>query len=114
MAVVVTNQVVSDPGGGAMFVSDPKKPVGGHVVAHAMTTRLSLRKVRVRDDVWKEGSHRAAIGVVLREGSRGDSSSTRVLPSFDGATARCEEGGRFKGGGARDGGKGEVKSEEEG
>lgn len=25
-------QVVSDPGGGAMFVSDPKKPVGGHVV----------------------------------------------------------------------------------
>ena len=26
-------QVVSDPGGGAMFVSDPKKPVGGHVVS---------------------------------------------------------------------------------
>ncbi|KAG2487139.1 hypothetical protein HYH03_014252 [Edaphochlamys debaryana] len=44
VAVVVTNQVVSDPGGGAMFVSDPKKPVGGHVVAHACTTRLSLRK----------------------------------------------------------------------
>ncbi|GIL69835.1 hypothetical protein Vretimale_10120 [Volvox reticuliferus] len=44
VAVVVTNQVVSDPGGGAMFVSDPKKPVGGHVMAHASTTRLSLRK----------------------------------------------------------------------
>lgn len=27
VAVVVTNHVVSDPGGGAMFVSDPKKPV---------------------------------------------------------------------------------------
>lgn len=34
VAVVVTNQVISDPGGGAMFVSDPKKPIGGHVVAH--------------------------------------------------------------------------------
>ncbi|KXZ53172.1 hypothetical protein GPECTOR_7g1064 [Gonium pectorale] len=44
VAVVMTNQVVSDPGGGAMFVSDPKKPVGGHVIAHASTTRLSLRK----------------------------------------------------------------------
>ncbi|KAF5832633.1 Rad51-like protein, partial [Dunaliella salina] len=31
VAVVVTNQVVSDPGGGVTFVSDPKKPVGGHV-----------------------------------------------------------------------------------
>ncbi len=27
-----------------MFVSDPKKAVGGHVVAHASTYRLSLRK----------------------------------------------------------------------
>ena len=30
--------------GGAMFVSDPKKPVGGHVMAHASTIRLSVRK----------------------------------------------------------------------
>ena len=28
MAVVITNQVMSDPSGGAMFVSDPKKAVG--------------------------------------------------------------------------------------
>lgn len=27
-----------------MFVSDPKKAIGGHVVAHASTYRLSLRK----------------------------------------------------------------------
>ena len=27
MAVVITNQVMSDPSGGAMFVADPKKPV---------------------------------------------------------------------------------------
>lgn len=44
VAVVITNQVMSDPSGGAMFVSDPKKPVGGHVMAHASTVRLSARK----------------------------------------------------------------------
>jgi len=44
MAVVITNHVVSDPSGGAVFVADPKKPVGGHVLAHACTIRLSLRK----------------------------------------------------------------------
>jgi meiotic recombination protein DMC1 len=26
------------------FVADPKKPVGGHVLAHASTVRLYLRK----------------------------------------------------------------------
>jgi len=44
VAVLITNQVVSDPSGGAMFVADPKKPVGGHVLAHASTIRISLRK----------------------------------------------------------------------
>ncbi|KAL7711896.1 Meiotic recombination protein DMC1 [Entamoeba marina] len=44
VAVVITNQVMSDPGANAMFVSDPKKPIGGHVIAHASTTRLYLRK----------------------------------------------------------------------
>ncbi|KNC50599.1 RAD51/dmc1 protein [Thecamonas trahens ATCC 50062] len=53
IAVFITNQVVSDPGGGAMFVSDPKKPVGGHVLAHASTTRLSLRKGRGNQRVCK-------------------------------------------------------------
>ena len=32
VAVLITNHVMSDPSGGAMFVSDPKKPVGGHVM----------------------------------------------------------------------------------
>ena len=45
IAVYITNQVVSDPGG-QMFTADPKKPVGGHVMAHASTTRLYLRKGR--------------------------------------------------------------------
>ena len=53
VAIYITNQVVSDPGGGSMFVADPKKPVGGHVVAHASTTRLSLRKGRGEQRICK-------------------------------------------------------------
>jgi meiotic recombination protein DMC1 len=53
VAVFITNQVVSDPGAGAMFVADPKKPVGGHVLAHASTTRLYLRKGRGEQRVCK-------------------------------------------------------------
>ena len=32
--------------GAAMFTADPKKPIGGHILAHASTTRLYLRKGR--------------------------------------------------------------------
>ena len=32
---------MSDPAGGMTFVADPKKHVGGHVLAHASTVRLS-------------------------------------------------------------------------
>ena len=46
VVVYITNQVVADPGGASMFVADPKKPVGGNILAHASTTRLSLRKGR--------------------------------------------------------------------
>ena len=35
--------MIADPGGG-MFITDPKKPAGGHVLAHAATIRLMLRK----------------------------------------------------------------------
>lgn len=44
VAVVLTNQVMADPGGGMTFVQDVKKPIGGHVLAHASTTRLYVRK----------------------------------------------------------------------
>ena|SRR3990167_6546157 len=44
IAVVITNQVVAQVDGGVMFAADPKKPIGGHIMAHASTTRLSLRK----------------------------------------------------------------------
>lgn len=53
MAVFITNQMCSDPGGGLTFVADPKKPIGGHVLAHASTTRLSLRKGRAENRIAK-------------------------------------------------------------
>ncbi|KAJ9653177.1 Meiotic recombination protein dmc1 [Coniosporium apollinis] len=40
-----TNQVQSDPGTSALFAgADGRKPVGGHVLAHASTIRVLLRK----------------------------------------------------------------------
>ncbi|XP_058477312.1 meiotic recombination protein DMC1/LIM15 homolog isoform X3 [Solea solea] len=36
----------ADPGAGMTFQADPKKPIGGHILAHASTTRISLRKGR--------------------------------------------------------------------
>lgn len=46
VAVVITNQVVAQVDGAAMFAADPKKPIGGNIMAHASTTRLYLRKGR--------------------------------------------------------------------
>jgi DNA repair protein RAD51 len=53
VAVVITNQVTADPGGGAMFVKDNNKPIGGNIIAHASTTRLKLRKGRGENRVMK-------------------------------------------------------------
>ena len=39
VAVVITNQVVAQVDGAAMFAADPKKPIGGNIMAHASTTR---------------------------------------------------------------------------
>ncbi|CAZ80285.1 unnamed protein product [Tuber melanosporum] len=45
IAVVITNQVVAQvDGGAAMFNPDPKKPIGGNIIAHASTTRLFFKK----------------------------------------------------------------------
>lgn len=52
-AVVITNQVVAQVDGGAMFVADPKKPIGGNIIAHASQTRLSLRKGRGENRICK-------------------------------------------------------------
>ncbi|KAL9654784.1 hypothetical protein ABK040_008578 [Willaertia magna] len=53
IAVFITNQVQADPSGASMFTADPKKPVGGHILAHASTTRLYLRKGRAEQRVCK-------------------------------------------------------------
>ncbi len=41
VCVFVTNQVMAKPD---MFFGDPTKSIGGHIVAHASSTRLYLRK----------------------------------------------------------------------
>ncbi|MCW4001646.1 MAG: DNA repair and recombination protein RadA, partial [Candidatus Bathyarchaeota archaeon] len=41
LPVIVTNQVLANP---AQFFGDPNKPAGGHVMAHACTHRIYLRR----------------------------------------------------------------------
>ncbi len=41
LAVLVTNQVQARPD---MFFGDPTQPIGGHVLAHSVTTRVYLRR----------------------------------------------------------------------
>lgn len=53
VAVVITNQVVAQVDGGAFMGGDTKKPIGGHIIAHASTTRLSLRKGRGESRILK-------------------------------------------------------------
>lgn len=53
VAVVITNQVVAQVDGSAMFQADPKKPIGGNIMAHASTTRLYFRKGRGESRVCK-------------------------------------------------------------
>ncbi|KAH9546041.1 hypothetical protein CY35_12G075800 [Sphagnum magellanicum] len=52
VGIFMTNHVIADPGGGT-FVADPKKPAGGHVLAHAATIRLMLRKGKGEQRICK-------------------------------------------------------------
>ena len=52
IAVVITNQVVANVDATAMF-GDNKRPIGGHIIAHASTTRLSLRKGKGENRICK-------------------------------------------------------------
>jgi RecA/RadA recombinase len=45
--------MTADPGATLSFACDPKKPIGGHVLAHASATRLYLRKGRGESRVVK-------------------------------------------------------------
>jgi meiotic recombination protein DMC1 len=53
VTVFITNQMTADPGAALSFVADPKKPIGGNILAHASTTRLYLRKGRGETRVAK-------------------------------------------------------------
>lgn len=53
IAVFITNQMTSDPGATLSFQADPKKPIGGNILAHASITRLSLRKARGENRITK-------------------------------------------------------------
>ncbi|KAI5954480.1 hypothetical protein KGF54_002255 [Candida jiufengensis] len=54
IAIFLTNQVQSDPGASSLFAAaDGRKPVGGHVLAHASATRILLRKGRGEERVGK-------------------------------------------------------------
>ncbi|KAL9266351.1 DNA repair protein RAD51-like protein [Drosera capensis] len=53
VAVVITNQVVAQVDGSALFAGPQIKPIGGNIMAHASTTRLALRKGRGEERVCK-------------------------------------------------------------
>ena len=53
VAVFMTNPVMADPGGNAAFAVDPRKPVGGNIMAHASTTRLYFRKGKGEQRICK-------------------------------------------------------------
>jgi meiotic recombination protein DMC1 len=53
IAIYITNQMTADPGASLSFQADPKKPIGGHVLAHASATRLYLRKGRAEARIVK-------------------------------------------------------------
>lgn len=54
VAVVITNQVVAAVDGQAgPYNPDPKKPIGGNIIAHASTTRLFLKKGKGENRICK-------------------------------------------------------------
>jgi DNA repair protein RAD51 len=44
VAVVITNQVMAKVDGSVGFGADPRAAIGGHILAHAVSTRLYLKK----------------------------------------------------------------------
>ncbi|PKA61446.1 DNA repair protein RAD51 like [Apostasia shenzhenica] len=53
VAVVITNQVVAQVDGSALFAGPQIKPIGGNIMAHATTTRLAFRKGRGEERICK-------------------------------------------------------------
>lgn len=54
LVVLMTNQVCADPGNGLAFAASAmNKPIGGNILAHASTTRISLRRGKANSRVMK-------------------------------------------------------------
>jgi DNA repair protein RAD51 len=53
VAVVITNQVVAQVDGNTFGGCNDKKPIGGHIMAHAAQTRLYLRKGNKENRICK-------------------------------------------------------------
>lgn len=53
IGIFLSNQVMADPGATMAYAADPKKPIGGNILAHASTTRLYLRKGKGEQRVCK-------------------------------------------------------------
>lgn len=70
IAVVVTNQVMSNPDAAAgPYASNEKKPIGGNIMAHASTTRFVFRcsfKIFTYNDTDSSLRNRAAIHELAR------------------------------------------------
>ena len=84
VAVLITNQVVAQVDGAAMFAADPKKPIGGNIMAHASTTRLYLRKGRAENRIMKiydspSLPESEAMFAIFADGI-GDAADVRSLP----------------------------------
>lgn len=81
ITVFITNQVQSDPGASALFAgADGRKAIGGHVVAHASTTRVLLRKGRGDERVAK---------ILDSPGKKSVAQPSRILLMI--GTVDCEE-----------------------
>ena len=66
-AIVITNQVMSDPSGGAMFVSDPKKAIGELL----LLLRQAEGWTTCRDG-WHAVLHQAVRHLQLQDGEHED------------------------------------------
>ncbi|PVV04488.1 hypothetical protein BB560_001008 [Smittium megazygosporum] len=53
MLLRLADEATQVDGGMAMFAADPKKPIGGNIIAHSSTTRLYLRKGRGESRICK-------------------------------------------------------------
>ena len=73
VAVVLTNQVVAQVDGASMFNADPKKPIGGNIMAHASTTRLQIIM----------GNNRLGEGIIFRLYLRKGRGEQRVCKIYD-------------------------------